>query len=263
MVVVRLLPIVIGSSAVTIAALWLMRGQVSQATLRESNDVVGNYLQTVGTIYAVLLAFVVQSVWGQFNDARVLVEREANEVADLFRLTDGLPDASRVPLQGALRRYVDAVIAGEWRAMAKGDEATIERIGRELDAVWDELHDLEPTSECVKSLHGEALARFNDLSDARTNRLSAARTRMPFGLSLLLYLGAVVVVASMFLMAVESFTIHAIITGALAGAVSHILYLVVDLDDAFSGLWQVSTAPFERAPRPFARPNAPSAAAAE
>ena len=252
--VLRLLPIVVGASVVAIAALWMVRTWlVHPSDLRASNDVVGNYLQTVGTIYAVLLAFVVSTVWSQFNEARVLVEREANEVTDLHRLTDGLPAAVRADLQGALHRYVDAVIAHEWQAMARGDEDTIAMVGRELDRVWDGLHRLEPTTACATSLHGEALSRFNDLSDARTNRLSAARTRMPFGLSLLLYVGAIVLVASMALLEVDSFAVHATITGALAGAVSHVLYLVIDLDDAFSGLWQVSTAPFERARRAFRR----------
>ncbi len=251
--VLRLLPIVIGASGIAILGLWLVRQLVPPAELRASSDVVGNYLQTVGTIYAVLLAFVVQSVWSQFNEARILVEREANEIADLHRLVEGLPGRARIPLQSALTRYLDAVVNDEWPAMAKGDEDTIERIGRELDAVWDGLHRLEPISECEKSLHGEALSRFNDLSDARTNRLSAARTRMPFGLSLLLYGGAVMLVASMYLLSVDSFVIHSIITASLAGAISHVLYLVIDLDDAFNGLWRVSTAPFERARRHFER----------
>ncbi|HUQ06915.1 MAG TPA: DUF4239 domain-containing protein [Kofleriaceae bacterium] len=250
-IVLRLLPVVAGASVIAILGLWLVRQWVTPSDLHDSNDSVGNYLQAIGTIYAVLLAFVVQSVWAQFNEARVLVDREANEVTDLHRLTDGLPDQARVALQTALRKYVEEVIAHEWPAMAKRDEDTLERIGKELDAVWDGLHELEPTSECEKSLHGEALSRFNDLSDARTNRLSAARTRMPFGLSLLLYVGAVVMVASMYLLEVQSFAIHAIITGALAAAVSHVLYLVIDLDDAFSGLWQVSTDPFRRARRQF------------
>ena len=42
----------------------------------------GNYLQTVGTIYAVLLAFVVFVVWQQHNDTRSAVESEANELSD-------------------------------------------------------------------------------------------------------------------------------------------------------------------------------------
>ena len=76
----RLLPWVIGSSALAIAGLCVVRALVPLALLEPSNDVVGNYLQTLGGIYAVLLAFVVFVVWQQFNDARASVEREASEV---------------------------------------------------------------------------------------------------------------------------------------------------------------------------------------
>jgi hypothetical protein len=50
----------------------------------------------------------------------------------------------------------------------------------------------------------------------------------------------------MYLFAVSSFAVHAIMTGALAGAISHVLYVIADLDDAFAGDWQVPREPFER-----------------
>ena len=256
-----LLPIVIGAGMVAVGLLWLVRHWLTYEDLRASNNEVGNYLQTVGTIYAVLLAFVVSAVWAQFNEARSVVEREATEVVDLFRIIDGFRSGPRQPLHDGLSRYLDAVIAHEWPAMAKGDEATIHRIGTELDVVWKGLHCYDPESECEKSLHAEALSRFNDLSDARTSRLTAARVRMPLGLRMLLYAGALVMTLSFLLLGVASFAIHAVITGAFAAAISHVLYLVEDLDDAFSGLWQVSTAPFIRA-RDHMRAAAPAAEAA-
>lgn len=244
-----LIPIVVGAGMVAVGLLWFARQWLPIEDLRASNNEVGNYLQTVGTIYAVLLAFVVSAVWQQFNEARSVVEREATEVVDLHRVIEGFQVGARRTLHDGLAAYLDAVIAREWSAMHRGDEATIEAIGNELTVVWRGLHCYEPRSDCERTLHAEALTRFNDLSDARTSRLVAARTRMPPGLRLLLYVGAFVIVSSMFLLAVDRFAIHAVITGALAAAVSHVLYLVEDLDDAFSGLWRVSTAPFERARR--------------
>lgn len=47
-----------------------MRRFVPGDALAASNEVAGNYLQTLGTIYAVLLAFTVVVVWQQFNDAQ-------------------------------------------------------------------------------------------------------------------------------------------------------------------------------------------------
>jgi hypothetical protein len=219
-------------------------------------------------VYAVLLAFVVYVVWGQFNDARVQVDHEANEVVDLYRTADGFPDGARQHIQAGLARYVNDVLGDEWDAMAcsregtrhaRDSEATFERIGAHLDAVWDGLHCFQAANECQQALHSEALSRFNDLSDARTSRLTSARTHIPLGLKLLMYVGAFVMVSSMYLIRVDSFPVHAIITGAMAGAVSHVLYVVIDLDDAFAGDWQVSPAAFYRVLRYMERRNAPGA----
>jgi hypothetical protein len=53
-------------------------------------------------------------------------------------------------------------------------------------------------------------------------------------------------VGSMYLFAVDRFEIHALMTAALAGAISHLLYVISDLDDCFQGDWQVPSRAFER-----------------
>jgi len=245
----RLLPVVVGAIVLSILGLCVVRGLVPNELLRASNDEVGNYLQTLGTVYAVLLAFVVYVVWMQFDGVRTQVEREVNDIIDVYRTADGFPDAIRDDIHESLRRYVDAVLADEWRAMSRSDEATIERVGRLLDHVWRSMHAFCPERECHLTLYGEALQRMNELSDVRAARLSGARARIPLALRLLMYSGAVVMVASLYLLAVDRFVIHAIISAALAGAVAHVIYVVLDLDDAFGGAWQVSREPFERARR--------------
>jgi hypothetical protein len=244
----RLLPWVIGSSLVAVLGLYVVRVFVPPATLQPSNDAVGNYLQTLGGIYAVLLAFVVFVVWQQFNDARASVEREANEVIDLFRTVQGLPDAIRSGVHTRLHEYICAVLDVEWQAMAsKHGSDSSAQAAQLLDATWRELFCFEPQSERHKALHAQALSNFNELSNARTARLSASRLKIPAPLRYLLYIGAVVLVSSVWLFAVDSFAVHALITGALGGAVSHVLYVIEDLDDCFSGDWQVSKDAFVRA----------------
>ena len=142
--------------------------------------------------------------------------------------------------------YVQGVLGPEWVAMAGGEESGVEEGARLLDRMWDRLVEYEPRSECHKSLYDEALARFNDLSDRRSDRLAASRLRIPVALRLLIYTGAAMTVASMYLFAVERVEIHALMTGALAGAIAHLLYVISDLDDCFDGDWQVPRRPFER-----------------
>ncbi len=252
--VAALVPPVMVSIALSLVGLVAVRALVPAEILRASNDVVGNYLQTLGTIYAVLLAFVVFVVWNQYNETRELVEKEANEVLDLFRTAKGFAADVRRPVQHQLRAYVEEVLRREWPAMAAGagipDEA-----GAPLDRLWSVLVRFEPVSECHCALYDQMLERYNDLSDVRASRLLASQTRIPLALRILLYTGAVMTVASVYLFQLDSFAVHAVITGALAGAISHVIYLVGDLDECFAGDWQVPRAPFERVQRYMERPD--------
>ena len=249
------------ASGLSIAGLFVVRRLIPMAVLRASNDVVGNYLQTLGGIYAVLLAFVVYVVWGQFNEARALVDREANEVLDLYRTVEALEPAERCAVREGLRAYVDAVLDGEWDAMACGRLEAGNPVGRILDGVWDALQRFEPGTRREAALFNEALKRFNDLSDARSDRLTSAQSRIPGALHLLLYGGAALVVGSMWLFALDNPWMHAFLTSAMAGAVSHVLYVIRDLDDAFTGDWRVDPERLIKV-RAYMRRHASGAAAA-
>lgn len=235
-----------GSMLLSVAGLCVAHRVLPASALEASNDVVGNYLQTVGSIYAVLLAFVVFVVWNQFNDARNVVETEANEILDLHRVAAGLAAPTVARVRELSRAYLDAVLDIEWPAMAgsgldgPGESAVI------LDQMWAVVHDADPTGCGDPSAYREVLKRLDDISDARSNRLTASRTRIPLAMRVLLYSGALTMIGSMYLFAVRSFAVHATITALLAGAISHVLFIIEDLDNCFGGSWQVSRAAFVR-----------------
>jgi hypothetical protein len=54
-------------------------------------------------------------------------------------------------------------------------------------------------------------------------------------------------VGSSWMLGVRAFFIHAVVSGALAGAIAHIIYVIEDLDDCFSGDWQVPREAFLQA----------------
>ncbi|MBI3461883.1 MAG: DUF4239 domain-containing protein [Planctomycetes bacterium] len=232
---------VVASIVAAVVGLCVVRLVVPPAVLQANNDVGGNYLQTLGTIYAVLLAFVVFVVWTQQNDAWKLVERQANELADVLRIVQvfGEPVKSRV--LDAVRAYVREVAEREWPAMAHGRSSP--RAAQLLETLWQELVAFEPKTTREETLYTEAVARFNNLSDARTDLLLNSRTRLPPTLWILLVTGGFSTVASMYLFGLESFWSLALMTGSMAGAVSFVLFLIRDLDTPFSGDWQVTPEP--------------------
>jgi hypothetical protein len=240
-----LTPPVVASMALAVAGLVIERALIPQRLLQVSNEVIGSYLQTLGTVYAVLLAFVVFVVWNQFNTARGYVEEEANELLDLSRTARGFSGDLAPRLHRHIRRYVDAVLGPEWTAMEADCDPRPHEASAILDDLWAELHRVELTSACESAMYSEILGRLNDLSDARAERIASSRLRIPLALWVLLQFGAVITVASMYLFTVERFATHCLITAALAGVISHVLYVIRDLDNCFSGAWRVPRAPFE------------------
>lgn len=240
-----LAPAVLTSMTVAVLGLYAERELVTHDPRWITNEVVGGYLQTLGTIYAVLLAFVVFVVWNQFNTTRGFVEEEANELMDLSRTARGFGGDLPTRMHRHIERYVAAVLDGEWKAMASDCDPHPHDGAAILDDLWRELHRVELTSRCEEAMYSEVLGRLNDLSDARAERIAASRLRIPLALWVLLQFGAVITVASMYLFTVESFRAHCLITASLAGVISHVLYVIRDLDNCFSGAWRVPKAPFE------------------
>ena len=152
----RLTAIIGVAAAASIVGLIAVRNMVDLETIHDSGDAIGSYLQVLGGIYAVLLAFVVVVVWQQFNDARGYVHREANAVLDLHRTSSGLPESAREVIQHGLRDYIAAVVADEWRAMSHGDQETIDKIGQRLDRVWSAIHTCMPTNDCQHTVYAVA-----------------------------------------------------------------------------------------------------------
>src|ERR1700759_5539726 len=58
---------------------------------RIHNDLIGWQLSVLGTTYAVIIGFMLYTVWTNFGTAELNADAEANSVVNLYRLADGLP----------------------------------------------------------------------------------------------------------------------------------------------------------------------------
>lgn len=231
---------VAGSMAVSVAGLLAIRAVVPPAYLLPSNEICGGYLQTIGTIYAVLLAFVVFVVWTQANDVRRLIERQADELADVLRITKAFKGSAASSVLVAARAYAREVADNEWPLLTTGQSS---RKAQELlEQTWKALTAIELGTAREEVLFSEAVSRFSEFGDARADLLHCGRVRIPVLLWLLLLSGAAGTVGSMYMFGAEQFWPVAAMTASLAGAVSFMLFLIRDLDNPFQGDWQVSPA---------------------
>src|SRR5262245_1876482 len=130
---------VVGTVGVAILGLLLVRRLVPLDFLQMHHEVGGYMIGVMGTVYAVILAFMVFFVWNQYQIAASAIVAEANGVGDLSRMIKGLPEPLQSQLRGALVNYLQVVIDSECPAMAAKMKARKpgqlwKRFGKSIDA---------------------------------------------------------------------------------------------------------------------------------
>jgi hypothetical protein len=235
--------IVSGACLAAVVGLTVVQRLVPAELRREHNDVAGFIYAVLGVIYAVLLALVVIAVWEDFATARNTAEREASELADVFRLAHPLPDPEGRQLQELARSYARVVVDEEWALMAQG--RTSPRAWDLLDEMTLGFENVEVRTRSEQVLYGEALDRINELADARNARLVEAGEGIPTVLWGVLVVGAITVVGFTYLFGLDNTRVHKLMVAALALVISSILFSIGLLEYPFSGSVRVDPEAFE------------------
>src|SRR5262245_38280818 len=77
-------------------------------------------LPVLGTIFALLVAFVAVQVWNDFDKAKVAVAAEATALRAVDVFAETLPDEQRTQLRSLMNRHIEEAVNREWPEMAHG-----------------------------------------------------------------------------------------------------------------------------------------------
>jgi hypothetical protein len=231
------------SVLIAVAGLTVVQRVVPSQLRQEHNDVAGFIYAVLGVIYAVLMALVVIAVWEDFATARDTAEREASELADVFRLAHPLPDPEGRQLQELARSYAQVVVDEEWALMAQG--RTSPRAWDLLDEMTIGFENVEVRTKAEQVLYGEALDRINELADARNARIVESGEGIPTALWGVLVVGGIMVVGFTYLFGLDNSLAHMLMVAALALLISSILFSIGLLEYPFSGSVRVGPEAFE------------------
>jgi len=220
-----------------VAGLLFVRRRVNHGELSKHNDVGGVIFSIVGTLYAVILAFVVIIVWEALGTADDRAAQEAGVLGDLMRDAGFFPDPQRTELQKELREYAQAVIDEEWPAMVNSGSS--QHVWEILDRTFESFSRITPNTQREANIHAEMLRRLNDLSDHRRLRLLSADNKVPPLMWAMLIVGGFITVGFSYFLGVERRRSHVLMTAALAGMIGLTLYLILALDHPFAGTIRV------------------------
>jgi Protein of unknown function (DUF4239) len=212
--------------------------------LRETgeNDVAGVILGVLAAIYGIVLAFVIVTLFEDFNKAGSDVRTEATALSKVYRDSRAFAPPAAQRVRVAVGDYIYVVQHDEWPAMAHG---------RESDAAWSALASIyaalrtyEPVTESQKVFYTETVARVNDVTGARRERLNDNEESLPLTFEILLVGGAVLLLGFTFFFGMRSARMHAGMVMAVAVLLGFNLLLALVLDFPFSGKVVVSNQAF-------------------
>jgi hypothetical protein len=209
------------------------------------NDVIGWQLSILGTTYAVILGFMLFTVWTDFGAAEVNADNEANSLANVYRLAAGLPDKQRDQFQTLARSYAEAVIDKDWPEMAADHIPDASReIGEEM---WRTLMSVKTASPTELLAEDHTISELSEMSEHRRIRVLQNAFRLPTVLWCVLVIGGAVTIASASMFGSANTALHALQVFAFSLLVALVLVAIADIDRPFQGSVHVRDFAFRRA----------------
>jgi hypothetical protein len=207
------------------------------------NGVIGWIFSAILGVYAIAIGLIAVASWSNASDASLVASREAAQIAGFYRDFGGYPEPIRRRLEGLVVRYTEGVIGTEWPKQQSGlipDDGV--EILNEIESV---LYAFAPGTAGLRLIHAEALRSFNDLVELRRRRLEAVDYAVPATLWSVVLVGAVLSIGASYVFSMESFPVHAIMTGLLAAMISLLVFFIAVTDHPYHGRSSVPPEPYE------------------
>ena len=224
------------------------------------NDVIGWQIAILGTIYAVMIGFMLYAVWNNFQTAETNANNEANNLVNLYRAADGLQEPQRDLIQKTARAYATQVIAQEWPTMRHDKSGKgVERYAgqRYVMKLWATTTQTPTADLAQQASLRQVMIELSSMTEHRRIRLLESRTKMPDILWGVLVMGGIVTIASSCLIGSENVPLHFVLIIALSLLISLALVAIGDIDRPFQGSVHVTPTAFQQAEDTMMNPMPP------
>jgi hypothetical protein len=239
-------PVIIGTLCLfAVVGLLIVRRRVLPRLRVQTGDseFTGAMLQSVMVFYGLAVALIAVTVFQTHSDTTKVVDQEATALNAIYRDVTSYPDPIRTELQRGLREYTQQVINEAWPSLRQGKvpPGGIEHMTR----FQVTLANFEPTTEGQKLLHGETLHAYNELIQARRQRLGAVATGLPSVMWAVIIIGAFISLSASFFFKVEDARLHIVEVLLLAVFIGLVIFMIVALDRPFRGDLGITADPYQ------------------
>jgi hypothetical protein len=129
----------------------------------------------MGTIFGLLVVFIVVQVWNDMDRAALDVDREASALRLVVLLASTFPGEPEAQIRNLVRRHIDEAVLVEWPTMGKRS-ASLKVASHALDEALQLALSLAPNSAGQIAAQREMVTALENALDARRQRIILSRS---------------------------------------------------------------------------------------
>lgn len=171
MAVVVLTMVYLGTGAIFAIIMLLGRGKWARVFKGASPGL----LSPLGTIFGLLVVFTIFQVWGDFDHARLAVDRESSALRTMVLLATSFPGEPETQIRNLVRRHIEEAVKTEWPEMAKRS-ASLKVAPPAFAELLRFTLSLTPQSQGQIVAQREIVAALENAMDARRARINLSQS---------------------------------------------------------------------------------------
>lgn len=225
--------LILGFVGIALCGQYLVNRLVKREVLELHHSAGEAMMGVVGTLFSVLLGFMVAGAMEKYHDALMNGELEASNVASVFRIARGLSDIDRPRIRQLCRDYVDDVVTSEWPKMEQGIK--INHGWETYQKLWESVVSAVPENDRQNNLQQGLVGAMQSLGENRRARILLAQKQMPAALWYVVGFGACITLALSYIFASQFPKVQGFMTTLVATALALNVWLLAAYSHPYSG----------------------------
>ena len=219
------------------------RRVVQTDNLELSQGMVEAMLGVVGTLFSLLLGLLVANAIESYHEIKVQVSEEANSLANIYRLSEGLESVDRLKIRETCRVYNRKVITDEWPKMANMEmsQDCWDLYGK----IWSDCVLLKPETEQESNIQSSLLDSAKNLGETRRARSITCKAKLSPILWAAIFFGSIITIVFTYFFTSKIGRLHTLLTVLIAISLGRNIWLLAAYSLPFSSELKIQPEIFE------------------
>jgi hypothetical protein len=223
---------------------WLLHQTGLYVLTAGEAEALNTLILLLGSIYAVMFAFIIFVIWGQFTGVEDLSMRESSALKDLVRFSAYLDGDASHAIRRAVFDYAQSVVKFEWYALAarRRDQQTEKAFANLMNTVIRSVTARD--ANAADPIHHRVVEIAREAGQRRDERIAKSLTQIPPTLVRLVKSMALAPLLLVFVYPFRNWIVGLSCFILVAGVLFFADFVMMDTDNPFEGVCNVSSTPF-------------------